>query len=250
MVCAATIPILLGCGFFRFWILQKEDTRVKAAYASSANYACEATSAVRTIASLTRERDVWQTYHDQLIVQGKRNFRSVAKSSILYAASESLTLFVTALAFWYGGRLIGQREYDILTFFIVFAAIVFSAQSAGTAFSFSPDISKAVQAAGQLKKLFDRVPDIDVWSSKGKVLENVEGSLEFKDVYFRYRMSEDMWKSYVWCKLIALHSYSSGTTCTSRIIYSSKARTASSPSWCKWMWQKHRGSSHREVLRS
>lgn len=191
LVCAATIPVLLGCGFFRFYMLQKEDTRVKAAYASSANYACEATSAVRTVASLTRERDVWQNYRDQLIAQGKKNFRSVARSSMLYAASESLTLFATALAFWYGGRLIGQGEYDILTFFIVFAAVVFSAQSAGTAFSFSPDISKAVQAAGQLKKLFDRVPDIDVWSSKGKALNNVEGSLEFKDVYFRYRMSEN-----------------------------------------------------------
>ena len=163
---------------------------MKAAYASSANYACEATSAVRTVASLTRERDVWENYHDQLVRQGKKNFRSVAKSTLLYAASESLTLFVTGLAFWYGGRLIGQGEYDLLTFFIVFGAIVFSAQSAGTAFSFSPDISKAFQAAAQLKRLFDRVPEIDVWSSKGKVLDDVDGSLEFKDVHFRYREFE------------------------------------------------------------
>ena len=192
LVCAATIPVLLACGFFRFWILQKEDTRVKAAYAASANYACEATSAVRTVASLTRERDVSDNYHNQLFAQGKKNFRSVAKSTILYAASESLVLFVTALAFWYGGRLIAEGEYDLLTFFIVFGAVVFSAQSAGTAFSFSPDISKAFQAAARLKRVFDRVPAIDVWSSEGKVLGDVAGSLELKDVHFRYRKSKDV----------------------------------------------------------
>ena len=187
LVCAATIPILLACGFFRFWVLQREENRAKSAYASSASYACEATSAIRTVASLTREQDVLKNYQVQLIRQSKRSFRSVRKTSILYAASESLVLFVTALGFWYGGRLIGSGEYDLLTFFIVFAAIIFSAQSAGTALSFAPDISKATQAAAQLKRLFDRVPPIDVWSMKGKTLTRCEGSVELKDVHFRYR---------------------------------------------------------------
>ncbi|KAJ9647242.1 multidrug-resistance transporter mdr2 [Coniosporium tulheliwenetii] len=186
LVCGATIPLLLGCGFFRFWILEREEQRMKKAYSSSASYACEATSAIRTVASLNREEDIWQNYHGQLIEQNRRSFRSVAKSSILYAASESLTLLVTALAFWYGGKLIAEGEYTILQYFVTFSAVILSAQSAGTAFAFAPNLSKATQAAVQLKKLFDRKPDIDIWSEEGKVLENVEGSLEFRDVHFRY----------------------------------------------------------------
>ena len=54
LVCTATIPILLGCGFFRFWMLAHFRSRAKKAYESSASYACEATSAIRTVASLTR----------------------------------------------------------------------------------------------------------------------------------------------------------------------------------------------------
>lgn len=70
--------------------------------------------------------------------------------------------------------------------FLVFSAIIFGAQSAGTIFSFAPDMGKAKQAAAELKKLFDRVPEIDAWSNEGEDLNDVEGSIEFRDVHFRY----------------------------------------------------------------
>lgn len=38
-----------------------------------------------------------------------------------------------------------------------------------------------------MKKLFDRQPEIDVWSDKGNYIEVVEGTVEFRDVHFRYR---------------------------------------------------------------
>ena len=69
---------------------------------------------------------------------------------------------------------------------MVFSAIIFGAQSAGTIFSFAPDMGKAKQAASELKKLFDRVPEIDAWSNEGDPLDSVDGSIEFRDVHFRY----------------------------------------------------------------
>ncbi len=144
LVCGATIPLLLACGFFRFWILGRFEVKAKKAYQSSAGYACEATSAVRTVASLTRERDVWANYHAQLDMQGKKSLRSVLKSSLLYAAAESFVLLVTALGFWYGGTLIASGEYSLIAFFITFSAIIFSAQGAGTAFSFAPGESTSI----------------------------------------------------------------------------------------------------------
>jgi ATP-binding cassette, subfamily B (MDR/TAP), member 1 len=187
LVCTATVPILLGCGFFRFWMLARFEARSKKAYQSSASYACEATSAIRTVASLTREDDVWQNYHLQLVAQAARSLRSILKSSALYAASQALMFFCVALAFWYGGTLIASREYTILAFFVCFSAIIFGAQSAGTIFSFAPDMGKAKQSAEQLKILFDREPEIDIWSNEGKSVGQVEGYIEFRDVHFRYR---------------------------------------------------------------
>jgi ATP-binding cassette subfamily B (MDR/TAP) protein 1 len=100
LVCIAAVPILLACGFFRFWLLAQFQQRAKKAYEKSASYACEATSAIRTVASLTREEDVLKNYVDALNSQAKRSLHSVLKSSLLYASSQSLMFLCIALGFW------------------------------------------------------------------------------------------------------------------------------------------------------
>ena len=186
LVCTATIPILLVCGFLRFWMLAQFQTRAKKAYEGSATYACEATAAIRTVASLTREEDVWEHYHQSLVVQAKKSLQSILKSSALYASSQSLMFLCIALGFWYGGTLIARREYTMLQFFICFSSVIFGAQSAGTIFSFAPDMGKAKHAAKELKVLFDRKPEIDPWSQDGERITDIEGTIEFRDVHFRY----------------------------------------------------------------
>jgi ATP-binding cassette, subfamily B (MDR/TAP), member 1 len=47
-------------------------------------------------------------------------------------------------------------------------------------------MSKAQEAARHLKELFDRQPTIDPWSNDGAKVEAVEGTIEFRDVHFRY----------------------------------------------------------------
>lgn len=191
LVCASTIPVLLACGFFRFWMLARFTARSKKAYEQSAAYACESTSAIRTVASLTREDDVLRHYRDSLILQGQKSLVSVLKSSTLYAASQSGMFLCVALGFWYGSTLIAAGEYRLEQFFICFNAIIFGAQSAGTIFSFAPDMGKAKQAAQELKTLFDRKPAIDSWSNDGERVEHVDGTIEFRDVHFRYPTRPD-----------------------------------------------------------
>ncbi|KAJ8065286.1 hypothetical protein OCU04_005984 [Sclerotinia nivalis] len=186
LVCIATIPILLACGFFRFWLLARFQQRAKKAYEKSASYACEATGAIRTVASLTREEDVLAHYTQSLKDQEQKSLRSILKSSLLYAASQSLVFLCVALGFWYGGQRIANKEYTMFQFFVCFSAVIFGAQSAGTIFSFAPDMGKAKQAAQELKILFDRKPAIDSWSEDGERMESMEGYVEFRDVHFRY----------------------------------------------------------------
>jgi len=47
-------------------------------------------------------------------------------------------------------------------------------------------MGKAQEAARSLKELFDRKPAIDPWSADGAPVESVEGTIEFRDVHFRY----------------------------------------------------------------
>lgn len=187
LVTTTTIPVILGCGFFRIWALTRFRATVQKAYARSAAFASEHVSAIRTVASLTMERDVHKRYQDMLSTQEEKSLPLNLKNSSLYAASQSLTPLCIALGFWYGGTLISHREYSLFQFFVCLIQIIFSVQSAGTVFSFAADIAKARNAASQLKKLFDEVPQIDTWSNEGeKIAANDLDTIEFANVHFRY----------------------------------------------------------------
>ncbi|KAK3375110.1 P-loop containing nucleoside triphosphate hydrolase protein [Podospora didyma] len=186
LVCISTMPVVIGCGFFRFWMLAHYQRRSKRAYSGSASYASEAITGIRTVASLTREVDVLQQYRESLAIQQRSSLISVSKSSLLYAAAQSLMFLAFALGFWYGGTLIAKYEYDMFQFFIVFSTVIFGAQSAGSVFSFAPDMGKAAESSRELKTLFDRKPLIDTWSTDGSKVKAIDGSIEFRDVHFRY----------------------------------------------------------------
>lgn len=186
LVCMCAIPVLLGCGFFRFWMLSRFAQVAQKSYRKSAGYACEHTNAIRTVASLTSEDMVAAHYHGLLTAQLRSSLRSNLKNSSLYAASQSGMFLAIALGFWYGGTLIGSGQYTLFQFFICFSEIIFCAQSAGTVFSFAGDMSHAKNAAAELRKLFDRKPTIDPWSEDGERFEQCEGHIEFRDVHFRY----------------------------------------------------------------
>lgn len=41
------------------------------------------------------------------------------------------------LAFWYGGKLLTEGEYEAENFFVIFTAIIFGGQAAGFLFGFT-----------------------------------------------------------------------------------------------------------------
>lgn len=192
LVCMCALPIILGTGYLRFKILAKFSQMAQKAYKKSAGYACEHTNAIRTVASLTIEDRIYQTYRGQLDAQIKESLKSNLRNSTLYAASQSFMFLAIALGFWYGGTLISRGEYTLFQFFLVYSEIIFGTQSAGTVFSFAGDMSKARNAANELRTLFDRKPSIDPWSVDGKKIDNVEGNVEFRDVHFRYLSRPDV----------------------------------------------------------
>ncbi|KAL4967101.1 ABC transporter ATP-binding protein [Aspergillus stella-maris] len=184
LVCVAMAPILLACGFLRFWLLARYESRSKSLYEESAGYACEAVTDVRTVAALTREREICSEYSQQ--VQGivSSSLPSVLVTSILYACSQSLFFGCTALSFWYGGHLIADGEYTLFQLFVCFIEIMFATQSVGTIFSFAPDMARAKEAAASLKALYEQ----EIESTNGKCLDSkeVKGKIMLENVSFRY----------------------------------------------------------------
>ena len=110
LVCTATVPILLFCGYCRFHLLTVYEQRSRRVYDDSASFACEAAASMRTVASLTREQDMVSEYSHSLTIQEKKNFLSTLYTSVFYASIQALALLCSALALWYGGTLLRDGE--------------------------------------------------------------------------------------------------------------------------------------------
>ncbi|CAH0021162.1 unnamed protein product [Clonostachys rhizophaga] len=186
LVCFAAVPLAIGCGFFRWWVLARHQARIATVYADSAGFAAENISAIKTVASLTRESQVAEKYRVDLEEQQKKSVVSVAKSSVIFAAAQSIQYLCYGLGFWYGSTLIAKLEYGMFEFFVCYMSMILGATAAGTFFSLAPDLSKAKKSAAELKALIDTKPLIDTVGDHGESLSQTGGHIQFRDVYFRY----------------------------------------------------------------
>jgi ATP-binding cassette subfamily B (MDR/TAP) protein 1 len=95
-----------------------KDQKNKKAHEASAQLACEAAAAIRTVASLTREDDCCDLYSKSLEEPLRQSNRTAIWSNFLYALSQSMIFFVIALVFWYGATLVSKREASTFQFFV------------------------------------------------------------------------------------------------------------------------------------
>ncbi|KAK9342519.1 P-loop containing nucleoside triphosphate hydrolase protein [Lipomyces starkeyi] len=185
-VSSPCLPLLLCTGFYRFYLLAKHEERVKIAYGRSSSYACEAASSIKTVASLTRENEVMSTYGsalDGLYRAGRRQNRA---SAAIYGTSQALVCMTQSLMFWYGSTLVRTDGYSVYMVFVAITCVVYGSQNGSIVFSYALDMAKAYNAAGNIKRLFEKEPLIDSWSDDSVVPQDVQGNIEFKNVHFRY----------------------------------------------------------------
>jgi len=128
LVATATMPILLSCAFLRFWVVTQTERRFKTS-TDATGFACEAISGIRTVAYLTLEETIISYYTSKLQTGHAHNLLLNIAAALTYTLSQSLTLFVNALLFWYGGtKLIASGKYRVQQFFVCYIAVVFSAK--------------------------------------------------------------------------------------------------------------------------
>ncbi|KAG2740983.1 P-loop containing nucleoside triphosphate hydrolase protein [Suillus brevipes Sb2] len=188
LVGMACIPLLASGGYIRLQVVVLKDQRNKKAQESSAQIACEATAAIRTVASLTREEHCLDIYSRSLEGPIRKSVRTALWSNLLYAFSQAMGYWVTSLVVWYGATLVSRQELSTQSFFIALVSTVFSSMQAGNVFTFVPDVSLAKGAADATVRLLDSTPMIDAESTEGKSVpsETIKGHIQFENVYFSY----------------------------------------------------------------
>ncbi|EPX72912.1 leptomycin efflux transporter Pmd1 [Schizosaccharomyces octosporus yFS286] len=187
LVTLSTSPLIICAGYYRVAALDRIQDNLSNSYKASAAFACESTSAIKTVASLTRESKVYESYSASLIKPGRETAIASLISGLLFSASQAVTFLVNALTFWYGATLMKTGEYSLVQFYTCFISIVFGIQQAGQFLGYAADVTKAKSSAGSIKHLCESRPKIDTWSKEGRKIESLEdSSIVFNDVKFRY----------------------------------------------------------------
>ncbi|KAK5627872.1 hypothetical protein RRF57_003587 [Xylaria bambusicola] len=160
VVCLAIVPLMLGSGFMKLWIISRFDEKHGKAFDKSVGISVEAVNSIKTVAALSLEQEILGTYQRSLELPRKEVSRSIIWSNVFLALSMSISNLLYALVYWWGSKQIVSGMYTQAQFFIVLVSLLVSAQLWGQFFTLAPEITRAGQAA---RRIFDL---IDLGSSK------------------------------------------------------------------------------------
>lgn len=157
-----------------------------AVFDESSKFAAETIGAFRTVSSLTLENTITTRYEGLLAGHVSSAFRKALRTSLVFAFSDSASLACNALIFWYGGRLLGAREYEPVAFFVIMMAVLQGAEGAGQGLSFGPNAAQASAASNRILNMREsRNKDT---AAEGEGIPDAEGGIkiELEDLHFKY----------------------------------------------------------------
>ncbi|KAM3688214.1 hypothetical protein ACB098_10G136700 [Castanea mollissima] len=174
LVLLSSIPPLVASGCLMSIIRSKTASRGQSSYANAANVVEQTIGSIRTVASFAGEKQAINNYKKYLITAYKSGVYEGLASG-LSLATVLLVMFTSyGLAILYGSKLILRKVYN-----------------GGEA---SPCMSAFVAGKAAAYKMFETIKrrsEIDAYNSKGKILDDIHGDIEFIDVYFSYPARPD-----------------------------------------------------------
>ncbi|CAG7900724.1 unnamed protein product [Brassica rapa] len=186
LVMLTSIPLLAMAGAATSLIFTKASSQQQAAYAKASTIVEQTCGSIRTVASFTGEKQATSSY--------KELINSAYKSSVKQGLSNGLgfgVMFLVffcsyALAIWFGGEMILRKGYTGGAVINVMIIVVASSMSIGQAAPCLTSFAAGQAAAYKMFETIKRKPVIDSLDLKGKVLEDIQGEIELRDVCFSY----------------------------------------------------------------
>lgn len=132
-----SVPVVVLAGYLRVLSATAKSKTLSEPLLNSAHYASEVIGAVRTVASLTMEREVCLQLDRKMEQSVPLFYRSIFKTMPLFAFSESGSFLGMALIFWYGGNLLSKGQLTTTQLWIIFLAVFAGGECAAEFFSSS-----------------------------------------------------------------------------------------------------------------
>jgi ATP-binding cassette subfamily B (MDR/TAP) protein 1 len=121
---ATIMPLSMMAGYYRVHLERYFETLNAEVFAETAQFGSEAISLFRTCISNVMEDKIIERFEVLLAEHLRKAVKQSRFSTIVFAFSESADMFCQPLFFWYGGKLLADRSYDLISFFVIYMAVV------------------------------------------------------------------------------------------------------------------------------
>ncbi|CDW54497.1 Multidrug resistance protein 1 [Trichuris trichiura] len=173
LVVTILVPVMICSSYLDMKIKMRNQRRDDKLLENAGKVFTEAVQNIRCVQSLCRERHFHTWYCSYLTIPFRRPVTSAFRASLRQAQfyalsfgfSQSVIFFMYAIAFRYGGYLVGIGDMKPLDVYRFFFALTFCGMSMGQASCFIPDLAKARVSAASVFRMIQAEPIIDSCSA-------------------------------------------------------------------------------------
>nr|GMD91550.1 ABC transporter B family member 11-like [Ipomoea batatas] len=169
-----------------FIFMAKAASRAQSAYTRAANVVEQTVSSIKMVASFTGENKAVASYKASLA----NAYKSEVYQHLAQGLGSGAFLFIVfssfSLSFWYGGRLILEKGYTGGKVINVTLAVLFGSMALGKTSDCMAAFAAGQAAMFKMFEIINRNPEVDANENDGRVLDDIRGEIELRDVCFSY----------------------------------------------------------------
>ncbi|KAI3935492.1 hypothetical protein MKW98_027632 [Papaver atlanticum] len=191
LVMLACVPLIVVTGAAMHIYMSKLSSRAQIAYAEAGNVVEQTVGSIRTVVSFTGENLAIEKYNRLITVAYNSTVKQGWVSGFGLGTVLTVVFCSYSLAVWYGSNIIIEKGYNGGQVINVIIAIMTGGMSLGQALPSLNAFAAGQAAAYKMFEAIRRKPLIDAYDTSGTMLENMEGNIELKQVYFSYPARPD-----------------------------------------------------------
>lgn len=192
LVMIAVQPLVVGSFYSRSILMKSMSGKAQKAQKEGSQLASEAVVNHRTITAFSSQKRMVGLFKDTLKGPKEESVRHSWLSGLGLFSSQFFNTASTALAFWYGGRLLTKGLISSEHLFQAFLVLLFTAYVIAEAGSMTNDLSKGNSAIRSVFAILDRNTEIDPDNMWGReIKKDIKGRIELKNVFFAYPTRPD-----------------------------------------------------------
>ncbi|CAN0885243.1 ABC transporter B family member 11 [Linum grandiflorum] len=191
LVMMTTIPLVVVIGSVISLMVARMTTQGQTAYAKAATVVEQTIGSIRIVASFTGEKQAIESYKKHLVTAYNSGTSEGLASGLGLGLLTMIMFCSYALAIWFGGKMILEKGYSGGEVLNVLVAVLTGSMSLGQSSPCMTAFAAGQAAAYKMFETINRKPEIDAYDSRGKVLEDVRGDIELRDVCFSYPARPD-----------------------------------------------------------